>query len=193
MTFFQFFKITSSGILPDYVNRVVMLDTDLKFMTDIKQLFDFFDDFAGDNVIALAHEQQPVYRHLLSLYRSRNPGTLVGGPPPDGKNGFNSGVMLIDLERARNSGTYANLLNDDNVVKVLTEKYFFKGHLGDQDFFSLISLEHPELFYILPCSWNKQLCRWWEDKGYKEVFHQYYDCPRTIDVYHGNCNTPIKV
>ena len=167
-----------------------MLDTDLKFMTDIKQLFDFFPQFTGENIIALAHEQQPVYRHMLSLYRSRNKGTKVGDPPPNGLTGFNSGVMLLDLDRMRTSHAYASFLGD-NVIKVLTQKYFFKGHLGDQDFFSLISLENPDLFYILPCTWNRQLCRWWQDKGYADVFDQYFSCPGHIDVYHGNCNTPI--
>ncbi|XP_038061940.1 xyloside xylosyltransferase 1-like [Patiria miniata] len=178
------------GILPSYVRRIVMLDSDLKFMTDIKKLFDRFDLFTSNNIMGLAREMQPVYRHLLSLYRNMNQGTKVGDPPPDGLTGFNSGVVLLDLEKMRNSAAYRGFVNAEKIHQ-LTEKYHFKGHLGDQDFFTLISLDMPDLFHILPCSWNRQLCTWWRDKGYANVFDQYYRCDMEINVYHGNCNTPI--
>ncbi|XP_071945653.1 xyloside xylosyltransferase 1-like [Antedon mediterranea] len=177
-------------VMPEYVHRLVMLDTDLIFKTDIKQLFAYFDLFKGNNVIGIAHEQQPVYRHLFSLYRSQNRGTLVGNPPPNGLTGFNSGVLLLDLDRMRRNTLYHKYLDGTN-LKLLTEKYHFKGHLGDQDFFSLLSLEHPDLFHVLPCSWNRQLCVWWRDKGYIDIFDQYFSCPGKIDIFHGNCNTPI--
>lgn len=177
-------------VLPDDVKRLIMMDTDLKFMTDIKQLFDLFDDFSDENVLGIAHEQQPVYRHLFSLFRSQNKGTKVGDPPPDGLTGFNSGVMLLDFDKMRGSEAYREILRVDFIQKY-SEKYHFKGHLGDQDFFSLASMEKPELFYVLPCSWNKQLCVWWKDKGYGDVFDMYFNCPQPIHVYHGNCNTPI--
>jgi hypothetical protein len=46
-------------------------------------------------------------------------------------------------------------------------------------------------FYILPCSWNRQLCIWWKDKGYESVFDLYFKCEGHINIYHGNCNTEI--
>ena len=177
-------------VMPEYIHHLLMLDTDLIFKTDIKQLFDHFNLFKGNNIIGIAHEQQPVYRHMLSLYRSQNRGTLVGDPPPNGLTGFNSGVLLLDLDRMRQNTLYHTYL-DGPTVKKLSEKYHFKGHLGDQDFFSLLSLEHPDFFHVLPCSWNRQLCVWWRDKGYADVFDQYFNCPGKIDIYHGNCNTPI--
>ncbi|XP_077998554.1 xyloside xylosyltransferase 1-like [Glandiceps talaboti] len=178
------------NILPPEVKQLVMIDSDLRFRTDIKKLYDHFDNFGPGNVIGIAHEQQPVYRHTFSLYRSQNRGTLVGDPPPKGLAGFNSGVMLLDLVRMRESVSYNSFL-DVNVVRSLSEKYSFKGHLGDQDFFSLISLENKDLFYVLPCTWNRQLCQWWKDKGYADVFHLYFNCLGIINIYHGNCNTPI--
>ncbi|XP_071805418.1 uncharacterized protein [Asterias amurensis] len=178
------------GILPDYVHKVIMLDTDLKFMTDIKELFDHFEHFVGDNIMGLAREMQPVYRHMLSYYRNLNKGTKAGDPPPNGLTGFNSGVFLLDFDKIKRSTAYHSYINPDKIVE-LTSKYYFKGHLGDQDFYSLISLDKPDLFYILPCSWNRQLCTWWKDKGYTDVFDQYFTCNEKIHVYHGNCNTPI--
>ena len=54
----------------------------------------------------------------------------------------------------RESSLYQSLITPELVDK-FTEKYSFKGHLGDQDFFSLIGMEHEELFHILPCTWNR--------------------------------------
>ena len=165
------------------------------FMTDIKELFNIFDKFTGENVMAMAHEGQPTYRYRLSWYRVFNPGTPVGGPPPDGRPGFNSGVVLIDLDKARTSRTYARYLDGD-VIKQLTEKYFFRGHLGDQDLFTLIGQEKPDLFYVLPCTWNRQLCIHWGNQTNKygpDIFNSYHNCSGTINVYHGNGNVPINV
>ncbi|CAH1775245.1 unnamed protein product, partial [Owenia fusiformis] len=184
-----FLSIAIHRVLPD-VQRVIMLDADLKFRGNIKDLYMLFGEFAQDNVIGIAREMQPVYRHLLNVYRNKHPNTRAGAPPPDGLTGFNSGVMLLDLDRMRQSELYNSLINQDT-LKEYTEKYTYKGHLGDQDFFSLINLEHEELFYVLPCTWNRQLCTWWRENGYKNVFNQYFTCEGYINIYHGNCNTPI--
>ena len=111
----------------------------------------------------------------------------------------------------RNSKLYESLITPESVEK-LTSKFYFKGHLGDQDFFTLVSMEYEQLFYILPCNWNRfnlwflfiflfvfefcylrQLCQWWKNHGYEAVFDQYFKCDGKINIYHGNCNTPIPV
>jgi hypothetical protein len=140
--------------------------------------------------MGIARDAQPVYRHNFHMYINKNKGTRVGAPPPDGLTGFNSGVLLLDLGKMRKSEVYNSLLSAES-IKLLTEKFLFKGHLGDQDFYSLISLEHEELFHVLPCTWNRQLCTWWRDHGYAEVFDQYFKCEGHINIYHGNCNTAI--
>ena len=106
---------------------------------------------------------------MLSVYRQSHPGTRAGDPAPKGNPGFNSGVLLMDLDRMRKSERYNTLLDSD-IVEKLTQKYSYKGHLGDQDFYTLVSLENEDLFYVLPCTWNRQLCQWWRDKGYEKVF-----------------------
>ena len=87
----------------------------------------------------------------------KHEGTRVGEPPPNGLTGFNSGVLLLDLDRMRKSDLYNSLI-DRNVIQSLQDKYSFKAGLGDQDLYTLINLEHEELFYVLPCEWNRQLC-----------------------------------
>lgn len=186
-----FLSIAMHAVMPKDMKKVIMLDSDLKVKADILELQDHFSKFSDENIMGIAHEMQPVYRHIFHMYRNKNPATRVGNPPPDGLTGFNSGVLLLNLERMRNSVLYNSMLNAD-VVGNLTTKYLFKGHLGDQDFFSLISLEHENLFYTLPCSWNYQLCVWWKNNGYSEVFDQYHKCNDQVKIYHMNCNTQIS-
>ncbi|PFX23850.1 Xyloside xylosyltransferase 1 [Stylophora pistillata] len=177
-------------VLPQTMKHIISLDSDLFFQTDIKQLFAIFDNFKATTIFGLAREQQPVYRHILHMYRDGHPGAKAGEPPPDGATGFNSGVMLINLQKMRDSKRYNQLLNN-NVVKEIATKYTFQGHLGDQDFYSLLNLDYPEFFHVLPCSWNRQLCTWWRNHGYEKVFNLYHNCSGPIHVYHGNCNTKM--
>ncbi|MBW02056.1 Xyloside xylosyltransferase 1, partial [Eschrichtius robustus] len=128
--------------------------------------------------------------HTFWQFRHENPKTRVGGPPPEGLPGFNSGVVLLNLEAMRQSPLYGRLLEPAQVQQ-LADKYHFRGHLGDQDFFTMIGMEHPELFHVLDCTWNRQLCTWWRDHGYSDVFDAYFRCEGHVKIYHGNCNTPI--
>uniref|UniRef100_A0A3B3UI16 Xyloside xylosyltransferase 1 n=1 Tax=Poecilia latipinna TaxID=48699 RepID=A0A3B3UI16_9TELE len=185
-----FLSVAMHHIMPESLTRIVQLDLDLKYKTNIRDLFQEFDKFPPGAVIGIAREMQPVYRHTFWLYRKENPNTRVGEPPPEGLPGFNSGVMLLDLSAMRASTLYNQLLKPSNVAK-LADQYRFKGHLGDQDFFSMIGMEHPELFYSLACGWNRQLCTWWRDHGYGDVFQLYYGCDGPVYIYHGNCNSPI--
>lgn len=99
-------------------------------------------------------------------------------------------MLLINLHSIRNSKTYESFLKS-NYVSNAVEKYYFKGHLGDQDFYTLLGYERPEIIYPLNCGFNRQLCVWWRDHGYKDVFDNYFNCNQKIIVVHGNCNTKI--
>ncbi|KAM7106621.1 xyloside xylosyltransferase 1 [Ciconia maguari] len=185
-----FLSVAMHRIMPKEITQIIQVDLDLKYKTNIRDLFDEFDNFPEGAVIGIAREMQPVYRHTFWQYRRENPQTKVGDPPPDGLPGFNSGVLLLNLEAMRQSKLYNELL-EPAMVQKLTEKYHFKGHLGDQDFFTMVGMEHPELFHVLDCTWNRQLCTWWRDHGYSDVFDQYFQCEGEVKIYHGNCNTPI--
>ena len=167
-----------------------MIDCDLKFKADIKELYDRFEIFDQDNIMGIGRDMQPVYRHTFWSYRNKHPNTRVGAPPPNGLTGFNSGVLLLDLNRMRNSALYNSLLNRQSLEQ-LTAEFEFKGHLGDQDFFTLLNMKYEQLFHVLPCTWNRQLCTWWRDHGYQAIFDQYFSCEGQVKIYHGNCNTPI--
>lgn len=179
-------------IMPANISRLIILDVDLIFMSDLAALFTLFNNFSADQAIGIARENQPVYRNVFWDYRRKNPGTRVGEPPPDGLTGFNSGVVLFDLDKLRNSSLYNSFLTGDNLL-TLVRKYEFKGHLGDQDFFTLLSFEYGSLFYILPCGWNRQLCMWWRRDEFVSVFNKYYSCSGPVHIWHSNCNTSMIV
>nr|XP_020664191.1 xyloside xylosyltransferase 1 [Pogona vitticeps] len=166
-----FLSVAMHRVMPREISRIIQVDLDVEYRANIRELFEEFDNFPEGAVIGIAREMQPVYR------------PLVGGA-------FNSGVLLLNLEAMRHSDLYNGLL-EAAAVRRLAEKFHFRGHLGDQDFFTLAGMEHPELFHTLDCTWNRQLCTWWRDHGYSEVFDQYYRCDGHVKIYHGNCNTPI--
>lgn len=59
------------------VKRIIKIDTDLKILADVQELWTFFDKFHESNLIGLALEQSPVYRHVFSAFRSENKGTVA--------------------------------------------------------------------------------------------------------------------
>ncbi|XP_035911949.1 xyloside xylosyltransferase 1 [Anopheles stephensi] len=102
--------------------------------------------------------------------------------------GLNSGVVMLHLDRIRRSRLYEEIIKE-STVKNMADKYSFQGHLGDQDFYTLMGFEFPGLIYRLDCVWNRQLCTWWREHGYSDIFDRYFHCEGTVKIYHGNCNT----
>ena len=177
-------------ILPKDVTRVILLDVDFFFYTDIKQLFDQFDNFKNTTIFGLALVQQPTYKIGFEKYRKEHPETKIGDPPPDGVTGYNGGLSMLHLTNMRRSTLYKQILLN-NEMKEYGEKYQFRGNRAEQDFFVLLDAEHhDELFYVVPCQWNRQLCR----KPYliKEVdYNLYRYCAKPIHAYHGNCKVDM--
>lgn len=163
--------------------------------------------FSAENLFGLGPELTPVYRHILFQYRAKNPHTDFGSPyysshannkhhkshhnnRKHGYPGLNNGVVLMNFERIRKSKLYGELLSAENVQRI-ANKYEFKGHLGDQDYFTLLGHEFPSMIYRMECAWNRQLCTWWKEHGYGDVFDAYFQCEGRIHLYHGNCNSRI--
>lgn len=55
-------------LLSPELKRIVQLDLDLKFRSNIRDLFQEFNYFPSEAVIGIAREMQPVYRYLPQLY-----------------------------------------------------------------------------------------------------------------------------
>uniref|UniRef100_A0A1A9WP50 Xyloside xylosyltransferase 1 n=1 Tax=Glossina brevipalpis TaxID=37001 RepID=A0A1A9WP50_9MUSC len=212
-----FLSLGLHRIADESMERAVLLDCDIVFRADVRLLFAEFERFSKENLFGLAPELTPVYRHILYRYRANFPNTDFGSPfymtPNEiynlvsaethahkirkserhlrhGYPGLNSGVVLLHLRRIRHSRLYHDQLQE-TAIRKLTSKYMFKGHLGDQDFFTLLGYEFPNLIYRLDCVWNRQLCTWWKDHGYSDVFDKYFTCKGRIKMYHGNCNARV--
>lgn len=186
-----FLSLGLHRIAPTEQNIAAMFDVDTKFRKDVKELFKEFDNFGENALFGLAPELTPVYRHVLYLYRNKHSNTIFGEPGHLGAYpGYNSGVVLFNLERLRKSLEYDQIVSRDSIDH-MTEKYYFKGHLGDQDFFTVLGMERPELIHTIDCGWNRQLCTWWGDRGYADVFANYSHCDSETKLWHGNCNTAI--
>lgn len=177
-------------IVPSDVSQLIFIDVDTEFREGVEKLYHHFTYFNDEQLMGLAPELSPVYRHILYVYRNKHKATLLGEPKGKGFPGYNSGVVLMKLDRLRQSELYISSQTDAALAN-LTTKYSFKGHLGDQDFYTLIALEYPHLFYTLPCNWNRQLCKWWKSKGYEDIFDSFHECKGFISLYHGNCNSQI--
>ncbi|KAI2808776.1 Xyloside xylosyltransferase 1 [Blomia tropicalis] len=186
-----FYSMVLHQVIPRQVaDRLILLDVDVQLDANLLELFEEFGRFQPTQVMGIAHEQQPVYRHILNEYRHSNENTTAGSPPPTGFPGYNSGVLLLHLRKMRESFLYNSLLNDV-LITHLCRKYRFRGHLGDQDFYTVAAIDYPQLFYTLPCGWNRQLCQWWRFHGYGPVFDDYHRCSESIKLYHGNCNSVL--
>lgn len=156
--------------------------------------------FKPTALFGLAPELTTVYRHILHIYKRTHKtsfGEFYHQHPisyqsvhPRGFQGYNSGVVLINFELLRESGEFRLLITKEN-VRNITEKYKFRGHLGDQDFYTLMGFEYPHLVQTINCGFNRQLCTWWRDHGYQNIFDYYFKCDHPIVVLHGNCNTKI--
>ncbi|KAL9971859.1 hypothetical protein ACROYT_G018072 [Oculina patagonica] len=181
-----YLPIFMDRILPEDIARVILLDADFFFFTDIKQLFDQFDNFKETTIFGLALVQQPTYKVGFAKYREEHPGTKIGDPPPDGVTGYNGGLSMLHLTNMRRSKLYKHILLN-NEMKKYAEKYQFRGTRREQDFFVLLDAEHhEELFYVVPCQWNRQLCR--PRHVIEEVDYDLYrNCSKPIHAYHINC------
>lgn len=118
----------------------VMIDADTKFRIDVKELFKEFANFGKEALFGLGPELTPVYRHVLYIYRSKNPKTNFGEPGYlGGYPGYNSGVVLLNLKGLRESLEYDQIVSRDS-VEHLVEKYEFKVGILNLAFYQLFKL-----------------------------------------------------
>ena len=114
------------------VERLILLDTDIVMVRDVRDLFAEFGSF-GTAVLGVGNEQSNLY-----------------GKGGEGKNG---GVQLLDLKAMRAEPQYDAVL--DYVASGRDGRRI--GYLGDQTLYSFLAPDYPHLFYRLPCEWNRQI------------------------------------
>ncbi|XP_043266757.1 LARGE xylosyl- and glucuronyltransferase 2-like isoform X2 [Venturia canescens] len=126
------------------VERVLVLDTDVTFLEDVRKLWEYFEEFEEVNLVGLVENQSDWYVRTLS-YGSR--------PWPAQGRGFNTGIMLMDLSRLR-LRKFAEMWQQ-TTKQVLED--IPETRLADQDIINAIIKRYPSIVYILECTWNIQL------------------------------------
>nr|XP_022918705.1 LARGE xylosyl- and glucuronyltransferase 2-like [Onthophagus taurus] len=132
-------KLLFHKIISEHIPQLIVLDMDLTFNGDIIDLWNIFKNFNSSQMIGLVDNQSDYY-----LSKSRWPA--IG-------RGFNTGVILYDLEklRKRNWDELWNIVAKHTAIK------YGETSLADQDIMNAILKEYPELLYQVPCYWNTQL------------------------------------
>lgn len=181
-----FISVGASEFLDSNISRIVQIDMDLKFKASIKGLFMEFENFSDLNIFGLAKEMQPIYYHLMSQH-NKIKNTTFGSPKTPG---FNSGIILINLKEMKTNEIWHNLLSERIIGNLVKKFGNMRGHLGDQDFYTLIGWKIPEIFYNLNCKFNRQLCSYWLPH-YPKIWHKWNTCYDFPHVLHGNCKTNI--
>ncbi|XP_023325652.1 uncharacterized protein LOC111699263 [Eurytemora carolleeae] len=178
------------------LEKLLVIDSsDLEFLVDIAELYDEFNELEKDKkaIMSLGLDLAPHYYNQLGKYRRIHPNTEIGKP---GRfQGFNTGVVLYRLDRMRESEIYNKFLSSDR-VSFLTKKFMYKISLAEQDFFTNLGFIHPELFNILPCTFNKQESIQYLAPPFEEIFDLYHDCKekKDVKVYHINgCGPTLEL
>uniref|UniRef100_A0A8C1RF42 LARGE xylosyl- and glucuronyltransferase 2 n=1 Tax=Cyprinus carpio TaxID=7962 RepID=A0A8C1RF42_CYPCA len=137
-------KLTLTKALPSNLSKVIVLDTDITFATDIAELWAIFRKFTEKQVIGLVENQSDWY--LGNLWKNHKPWPALG-------RGFNTGVILLYLERLRRIGWEQmwRLTAERELMSMLSTS------LADQDIFNAFIKQNPVLVHQLPCFWNVQL------------------------------------
>ena len=125
----------------------------MSVQTNLGLLYSQFSKFSGSAVLGVAPDLSPHYRLNLEQFRRWHPESTLGDPGPTQVSrdsimtrsslylqGFNTGVVLFDLERMRESAEYNKFLEAEEVARVMN-KYGYHVSLGDQDWFSNIGFE----------------------------------------------------
>lgn len=167
------------------IERFIFIDvTDLEFFSDIEELHQQFDKMQS-KVMGVGLDMSPHYRKNLKRYLELRPNSDLGLPGP--KQGLNTGVVLYHLENMRRSHIY-NENVDPLMAESLMKKFLYNITLGDQDWFTNLCWDHPDLFYILPCTFNAQTSLQYLAPPWESVFDSYHYCDakKNLKIVHRN-------
>lgn len=138
-------KLTLPKILPRSLNKVIILDTDVTFVTDIGKLWTIFSQFNEKQALGLVENQSDWYIPG-KLWKNHRPWPALG-------RGLNTGVILMWVTRLRSmnwSQTWRMVAESDLVTQLSTS-------LADQDVLNAVIKRQSELLYPLACEWNVQM------------------------------------
>lgn len=166
-------KLVLPKTLPTSLEKVIVLDTDVSFATDIAELWKMFSFLNGLKVLGLVENQSDWY--LGKIWKNHIPWPALG-------RGFNTGVILMNLHVLREMN-WMEMWKKIAVKELETMQY---TQLADQDIFNAVLKEHPYFVYHLPCQWNVQL----SDNSKSDKCYNQLEEPKII---HWNSPKKFKV
>jgi len=143
------------------MDRMIMVDADVAVREDLAYLYEYFDQMDSDELMGITTDQAGYYigttQWILQREKEKNK-TFIRTDDPIKQRGLNTGVVLYNLEKIRESETMREALKYDNIIQIKSDCYLkYAGfQLGDQDFFNVLMWREPQLFKTLPCAWNHQ-------------------------------------
>ncbi|CAL8071856.1 unnamed protein product [Calicophoron daubneyi] len=132
-------RIAWPEILPENVSKVITIDTDVLINQDIWNLWKHFYRFNSTQMLGGIFE--------LTDYLK---GRMDSPEQPMLGNGFNGGVLLMDLRKMRQQN-WAELWRKAVANIAETDKFIA---FSDQKIFNVIMYRNRHFFYELPCEWN---------------------------------------
>ncbi|XP_065197439.1 xylosyl- and glucuronyltransferase LARGE1-like [Sycon ciliatum] len=142
---FGMMKLLLTSVLPESLEKVLVLDTDLTFATDIAELWLLFRKLIEQGKsIGLVENQSDWY--LGNIWKNHRPWPALG-------RGFNTGVMLMRLDEMRRLAWMQlwKMVAEKNLIS------YSSVSLADQDIINAVLKDHPDMHMTLPCTWNLQL------------------------------------
>ncbi|GAA49774.1 glycosyltransferase-like protein LARGE [Clonorchis sinensis] len=135
-------KLWTPYILPHWLEKIILIDSDTLWNENIYTLWNHFDRFNSTQMIGIAWEQQSD-----DLHCNRSSTMVI---PSEG---VNAGLVLMHLWRMRNVrwDAISELLV---VARLERDKMLYQS---DQSIYNDIISLKPEWYYPLACEWNVQL------------------------------------
>ncbi|XP_074692139.1 glucoside xylosyltransferase 2 isoform X2 [Strix aluco] len=135
-------------ILKD-VDSLLYVDTDVLFLRPIDDIWHILKEFNSTQLAAMAPEHEIPKIGWYSRFARH---------PYYGTTGVNSGVMLMNLTRIRNTQFKNSMIPSgltwEEMLYPLYQKYKNYITWGDQDLLNIIFYFNPECLYVFPCQWN---------------------------------------
>nr|XP_061825563.1 glucoside xylosyltransferase 1-like isoform X4 [Nerophis lumbriciformis] len=144
----KLFPIFPKLILKE-VDSLLYVDTDILFLQPVEYIWALFTEFNASQLAAVAPEHEEPRIGWYNRFARH---------PYYGQTGINSGVMLMNMTRLRdtffkNDITAVTLQWSEMLIPLL-HKYKLNITWGDQDLLNIIFHHNPESLYVFPCQWN---------------------------------------
>ncbi|CAL8071855.1 unnamed protein product [Calicophoron daubneyi] len=132
-------KVAWPEILPHSVNKILAIDTDVIFNQNIRNLWNHFCRFNSTQMVGGVFEMtESLKEHMDSPEQP-----MIG-------NGFNSGVLLLDLQKMRHQN-WASIWRETVVNINATDRTL---PFPDQKIYNVIMYRKRHYFYEITCEWN---------------------------------------